>query len=155
MGIVTMKMLLVLLLVGLVASQDTYKCPDGWFLEEDRTGCRCFLIGPDEAVTRSTADLICAGHSGSWVSEFWLGGRAEGRHSEHQPGTWTWDHMNETISWFDWADGQPNNYDHQQMCLTLREYHDPFFPIARDYFWNDETCDRAAHFICENRCAAF
>ena len=63
-------------------------------------------------------------------AEFWLGGRAEGRHSEHQPGTWTWDHMNETISWFDWADGQPNNYDHQQMCLTLREYHDPFFPIV-------------------------
>merc|ERR1711936_1477106 len=125
---VAMQLFLVLAvgLVGLVASQDTYKCPDGWMLEEDRTGCRCFLFGP-----------------------------AEGRHSEHQPGTWTWDHMNETISWFDWADGQPNNYDHQQMCLTLREYHDPFFPIARDYFWNDETCDRPAHFICENRCAAF
>merc|ERR1712107_305257 len=128
------------------------KCPDGWMLEEDRTGCRCFLIGPDEAVTRSTADLICAGHSGSWVAEldhpginywlksrlleaipvgeraeFWLGGRAEGRHSEHQPGTWTWDHMNETIEWFDWGDGQPNNYDHQQMCLTLREYR-PILP---------------------------
>ena len=64
-----MKLLLVLVLVGLVASQDTYKCPDGWMLEEDRTGCRCFLIGPDEAVTRSTADLVCAGHSGSWVAE--------------------------------------------------------------------------------------
>merc|ERR1711936_1307046 len=135
MGVVTMQLLLVLALglVGLVASQDTYKCPDGWMKEEDRTGCRCFLIGPDEAVTRSTADLVCAGHSGSWVAEldhpginywlksrlleaippgeraeFWLGGRAE---------------------------GQPNNYDHQQMCLTLREYHAPFFPIARDYFW--------------------
>jgi len=180
--VATMQLLLVLAvgLVGLVASQDTYSCPDGWMKEEDRTGCRCFLIGPDEAVTRSTADLVCAGHSGSWVAEldhpginywlksrlleaippgeraeFWLGGRAEGRHSEHQPGTWTWDNMNETISWFDWADGQPNNYDHQQMCLTLREYHDPFFPIARDYFWNDETCDRPAHFICENRCAEF
>ena len=69
--IVAMQLLLVLAagLVGLVASQDTYKCPDGWMLEEDRTGCRCFLIGPDEAVTRSTADLVCAGHSGSWVAE--------------------------------------------------------------------------------------
>ena len=38
--------------------------------------------------------------------------------------------MNETITWFDWADDQPNNYDHDQMCLTLREYHDPFFPIV-------------------------
>merc|ERR550517_1172378 len=50
--------------------------------EEDRTGCRCFLIGPDEAVTRSTADLVCAGHSGSWVAEldhpginYWLKSR--------------------------------------------------------------------------------
>merc|ERR1719507_1018840 len=63
---VAMQLLLVLA-VGFVASQDTYKCPDGWMLEEDRTGCRCFLIGPDEAVTRSTADLVCAGHSGSWA----------------------------------------------------------------------------------------
>ena len=69
--IVAMQLLLLLPLafLGLVASQDTYKCPDGWMLEEDRTGCRCFLIGPDEAVTRSTADLVCAGHSGSWVAE--------------------------------------------------------------------------------------
>ena len=129
--------------------------------QEDRSGCRCFLFGPDEAVTRSTADLICAGHSGSWVAEldhpgtpsfffriaqlrfssyillirslllfvafwidvftpginywlksqvlaqipvgerasFWMGGRTEGYHSDHQPGTWTWDHMNETIEW--------------------------------------------------------
>ena len=78
--------------------------------------------------------------------------------------------MNKTIEWFDWADDEPNNYDHNEMCLVLREYHDPFWPIvslsanveycnsskqARDYFWNDETCDRPAHFICENRCAAF
>ena len=69
--LVAMQLLLVFAVgfVGLVASQDTYKCPDGWMLEEDRTGCRCFLIGPDEAVTRSTADLVCAGHSGSWVAE--------------------------------------------------------------------------------------
>ena len=37
--------------------------------QEDRSGCRCFLIGESEAVKRSTADLICAGHSGSWVAE--------------------------------------------------------------------------------------
>ena len=173
---------LLVLTAGLVAAQDTYSCPDGWMkevnistncdkiwqrnlqrcilqsrlrfapLQEDRSGCRCFLFGPDEAVTRTTADLICAGHSGSWVAEldhpgmlflnismctifdelvcallywclpaginywlksqvlsqipvgerasFWLGGRTEGYHSDHQPGTWTWDHMNETIEWW-------------------------------------------------------
>ena len=70
--------------LGLAAAQDTYSCPDGWDKEvtlgkrkekfevcrqEDRSGCRCFLIGESEAVMRSTADLICAGHSGSWVAE--------------------------------------------------------------------------------------
>ena len=66
---------------------------------------------------------------------FWLGGRCQGRHSEHQPGTWTWDHMNETIEWFDWVDGEPNNYDHNEMCLTLTEYHDPFFPIVSTFLF--------------------
>merc|ERR1739845_171182 len=122
------RTLLIAVCLGLAAAQDTYSCPDGWEKEEDRSGCRCFLIGETEAVKRSTADLVCAGHSGSWVAEldhpginywlksrlleaippgqyaaFWLGGRATGRHSEHQPGTWTWDHMNTTIEWFDWA----------------------------------------------------
>jgi len=171
--------LLVAVGLGLAAAQDTYSCPDGWEKEEDRSGCRCFLIGESEAVKRSTADLICAGHSGSWVAEldhpginywlkarlleaippgqyaaFWLGGRATGRHSEHQPGEWRWDHMNTTIEWFDWWDGQPDNYEHHEMCLTLWEQHDPFFPIARDYKWNDMSCDDPAHYICEMRCAA-
>merc|ERR1712031_131616 len=66
-----------------------------------------------------------------------------GYHSDHQPGTWTWDHMNETIQWFDWHDGEPNNFGHNENCLALREYHDPFFPIFRDYFWNDMNCDSA------------
>merc|ERR1711928_163458 len=112
--------------------------------------------GPDEVVTRSTADLICAGHGGSWVAEldhpginywlkaqvlsqipvgerasFWMGGRTSGYHSDHQPGTWTWDHMNETIQWFDWHDGEPNNFGH------------------------NENCDSPHHYICENRCAEF
>ena len=45
------------------------KVPNLSIFQEDRSGCRCFLFGPDEVVTRSTADLICAGHSGSWVAE--------------------------------------------------------------------------------------
>merc|ERR1712203_1050953 len=125
--------LLVAVGLGLAAGQDAYSCPDGWEKGEDRSGCRCFLIGESEAVMRSTADLICAGHSGSWVAEldhpginywlkarlleaippgqyaaFWLGGRATGRHSEHQPGEWRWDHMNTTIEWFEvgWSAGQ-------------------------------------------------
>merc|ERR1719209_1640071 len=61
--------------------------------------------------------------------------------------------MNETIQWFDWHDGEPNNFGHNENCLALREYHDPFFPIFRDYFWNDMNCDSPHHYICENRYA--
>ena len=42
--------LLLILAGGLVAAQDTYKCADGWALEEDRSGCRCFLFAEGEAV---------------------------------------------------------------------------------------------------------
>merc|ERR1712004_603347 len=76
------RTLLLAVCLGLAAAQDTYSCPDGWEKEEDRSGCRCFLIGETEAVKRSTADLICAGHSGSWVAEldhpginYWLKAR--------------------------------------------------------------------------------
>merc|ERR1712071_63249 len=171
-------LLLLLPLLSLVSAQDTYYCPDGWMLEEDRSGCRCFLIGPDEQVTKSTANLVCAGHEG-WVAEldhpginywlkaqlleaipvgeyaaFWLGGTTQGHHSDHYYGEWLWRHRNATIEWFDWADNQPDD-DHQENCLTLWEQHDPFFPVFRDYFWNDYGCDEVAHYICEKTCASY
>ena len=77
----------------------------------------------------------------------------QGRHSENSPGEWIWDSNNSTVEWFDWADGEPNNYDNSgEMCLSMMEIHDPFFPIFRDYFWNDLSCDAAAHYICQNTC---
>merc|ERR1712168_96360 len=79
----------------------------GWFLEEDRSGCRCFYFSESEMVTRDDADVLCAYHDGSWVAEldhpginywlksqllditdvgqyeqFWLGVRSTERHSE-------------------------------------------------------------------------
>ena len=36
---------------------------------------------------------------------------------------------------FDWGDGEPNNYDHHEMCLALWEHHDPFFPIVRSFYF--------------------
>merc|ERR1711992_80182 len=136
-----------------VFAQDTYNCPDGWEKEEDRSGCRCFLISESEAVTRDDADVLCAAH-GSWVAEldhpginywlksklldvtepgrteqFWLGAESGERHSENAPGEWTWPHKNETVSWFDWADGEPNNQQ-GEYCLVMREYHDPSSPSS-------------------------
>ena len=42
-----------LLLAVAATAQDTYKCADGWELEEDRSGCRCFLFAEGEAVRNS------------------------------------------------------------------------------------------------------
>merc|ERR1711926_1951 len=173
-----MKLLLLtlcsLLSVGL--AQDTYHCPDGWLLQEDTSGCRCFYFSAAEMVTRNDADALCAFHNGAWVAEmdspginywlksqlldlthpgefaqFWLGAFTEGRHNENNPGEWWWPHKNETVQWFDWGEGEPSNLG-VEGCLAMMEYHDAEDPLTRDYFWNDFVCDETAHYICENVC---
>merc|ERR1711982_260230 len=90
---------------------DTYHCPDGWLLEEDRSGCRCFMFSGGESVTRDDADILCQFHD-AWVAEldhpginywlkaellkmtepgqwnqFWLGAKTTGRHDpDHKRG---------------------------------------------------------------------
>merc|ERR1719507_1046587 len=100
--------ILLTLLVSYTLAQDTYHCPDGWTLEEDSSGCRCFLISGSEAVTKSDAEILCDFHDGAWVAEldhpginYWLGAFTEERHSEGSPGDWWWSHKNESVSWFD------------------------------------------------------
>merc|ERR1719180_3867 len=102
-----MKLIILTLLVSYTLAQDTYHCPDGWTLEEDSTGCRCFLISGSEAVSKDDADILCNFHDGAWVAEldhpginywlksellsttevgefgqFWLGAYTEERHSD-------------------------------------------------------------------------
>ena len=77
-------------------------------------------------------------------AQFWLGATTDvrfllasllclmfalqGRHDpDHNQGVWTWPHKGSEVGWFDWADGEPNDY-HNENCLVLHEYHDPFFP---------------------------
>merc|ERR1711862_329724 len=57
------------LLLSYTLAQDTYHCPDGWTLEEDSSGCRCFLISGREQVTKQDADILCDFHDGAWVAE--------------------------------------------------------------------------------------
>ena len=64
-----MLLLLASLSLSSVLSQDTFRCPDGWTLEEDITGCRCFLIASQETVTKEDADILCDSHDGAWVAE--------------------------------------------------------------------------------------
>ena len=172
-----MKFLLALSLACSVLAQDTYHCPDGWVLEEDRSGCRCFWFNGAERVTRDDASILCSAHD-SWVAEldhpginywlksqllnmfeagdrvqFWMGAFTGERHSENQPGEWIWPHKNETVQWFDWADGQPNN-QYGQYCMGMMEVHDPWY-FYRDYFWNDLDCDGNHHYICEKKCPQY
>jgi len=165
---------LFLVSLGLVVSQDTYHCPDGWLIEEDRSGCRCFLLGPDEKVPKNHADILCATHGG-WVAEldhpginywlkakmldaspvgeradYWLGATTKGYHNENHWGEWTWPHKNQTVKWFDWANNEPNDY-HNENCLVMHEYY-TWLPLFRDYYWNDKGCDTMAHYICQKEC---
>ena len=66
-----MKLFLLTLcsLLSLGLAQDTYHCPDGWLLQEDTSGCRCFYFSAAEMVTRNDADALCAFHNGAWVAE--------------------------------------------------------------------------------------
>ena len=94
--------------------------------------------------------------------QFWLGAETKVSMSEMQfkdnpylhiqgQGEWWWPHKNESVGWFDWAQGQPDNF-HGEDCVVMREYHNPLLPILRDYFWNDYGCRGSAHYICENTC---
>merc|ERR1712002_550761 len=175
----TMKLLLLTLgsILSLGFTQDTYHCPDGWMLEEDRSGCRCFWFNGAESVTRDDASLLCAAHD-SWVAEldhpginywlksqllnnfeagdrvqFWMGAFTGDRHSENMPGEWIWPHKNETVKWFDWAPNEPNNY-YGEYCMGMMEVHDPFY-FYRDYYWNDLDCDGTHHYICEKKCPQY
>ena len=55
--------------MSLGLAQDTYHCPDGWLLQEDTSGCRCFYFSAAEMVVRNDADALCAFHNGAWVAE--------------------------------------------------------------------------------------
>jgi len=79
-------------------------------------------------------------------TQYWLGARDFGYHSEHVPGTWIWETRNETVTWFDWGEDEPNNFNGQN-CLTYLLYTD-IFGNSR-FHWNDWDCDEPADFICE------
>merc|ERR1711874_190141 len=141
-----MKYLLVVCLLSSVLAQDTYHCPDGWVLEEDRSGCRCFWFQGAESVTRDDADILCA-YREAWVAEldhpginYWLKSQLL---NMFLPG-------DRTNFWMGAFTGEPNNY-YGEYCMGMMEVHDPFY-FYRDYYWNDVDCDTPHHYICEKKC---
>merc|ERR1711915_742079 len=65
---------------------------------------------------------------------------------DHDWGYWTWDHAGTEVTWFDWADNEPNDW-HSQNCLTYLTFFDPFGFHATH--WNDWDCEQTARYICE------
>jgi hypothetical protein len=178
-----MKSAIALLLILAVESfsQDTYHCPDGWYVYQRGEEVHCYLLD-NEYVTHETAGMICKmefkGYKG-WVAEvlnpevnnflknvlyedeidpnqgnqWWLGAYTKEKdHDDHHPGMWKWPHYNVTASWFDWADGEPNNMHNDENCLTFYEYRNPDKPQYRDFLWNDNECFGLARTICEGPC---
>merc|ERR1719508_645688 len=78
--------------------------------------------------------------------QYWLGARDHGHHDAHRPGDWIWENRNTSVQWFDWGEGEPNNWNGQN-CLTYLLYENIFG--YKDFKWNDWDCDVAADFICE------
>merc|ERR1711915_478419 len=78
--------------------------------------------------------------------QWWIGATCDGHHDDHDWGYWTWDHAGTEVTWFDWADGEPNDW-HRQNCLAYLTFFDPFgFHVTQ---WNDWDCDKTARYICE------
>jgi len=175
-----LALLLAVSFATLAAGQDTYHCPDGWYWQEHHGVGHCFWFSMEQ-VTKDDADILCSFHNGGylveidrvvfnywiksmllelytpdakapWGNQFWLGAVTEDHHSDHVNGNWRWPHGNSSVEWFDWGDGEPNDY-HTQFCMTYMEYRNPLWPSARDYYWNDWYCNEVAHYICAQECA--
>merc|ERR1711860_59079 len=149
-------------------AQDTNFCNDDWDLYtlSTETGDHhlCFLFGQEREqvpygpvlnswITEKLLEKIS--RSGTpeerrpqYGTQYWLGARDFGFHNEHVPGTWMWETRNTTVNWFDWGDGEPNNFNGQN-CLTYLLYTD-LFGVSR-FHWNDWDCEAAADYICEKR----
>merc|ERR1712038_303188 len=148
----TMRTLSLLLLAASAFAQETHVCDDGWDLYtitwEGVEHHSCFKFGgTEEKLTYSTALAACHGMGeGVFMAEVpW------GPNLNHWIGEWYWEYSNRTIQWFDWGDGEPNNANGGQNCLTYMLYEDIIFPQFKDFKWNDWGCDQTAHFICEKR----
>merc|ERR1711963_513087 len=83
--------------------------------------------------------------------QWWIGAKSYTKHNKHMPGEWIWEHLNETVTWFDWAPDQPDDW-HRQRCMTYLRY-----SYGDDYVfynWNDWDCNTVADYICQKDCAS-
>lgn len=53
-----------------------------------------------------------------------------------------WMGHDEPISFNDWANGEPNNYNLNEDCIELKF-------VGGTWKWNDTACDSKLYFVCE------
>merc|ERR1711892_916928 len=165
-------------LAALVASQDSYHCPDDWEWQEHNGHGHCFFFSTEQ-VTKQDAEILCSFHEGwlleidrpalnywikaqllekytekadakvPWGNQFWMGAVTMDHHNDHVNGNWMWPKQNVSVDWFDWGENEPNDY-HTQFCMTYMEWRGIW---NKDYFWNDYNCDGVGHYICMKECA--
>ncbi|XP_062568465.1 perlucin-like protein [Saccostrea cucullata] len=135
-----------------VAAVSAAPCPPGW-IQNDST-CYSFVTSSKEHWT--SASYHCSLHSASLVevdsstendflrkhsidmgihSDFWIG-----LTDDSSEGNWEWLPSGNTVSFSDWAPGQPDN-GHNEDCVLLSH--------SKHYHWNDDQCDNSHYFICE------
>jgi len=80
-----------------------------------------------------------------WDSQWWIGATCSGPHSSHHYGNWTWDSSGVEVTYFDWMQDEPNDFETQN-CLAYVPNYSGFGSYSLQ--WNDHQCDGVARFIC-------
>ncbi|XP_046568006.1 perlucin-like protein [Haliotis rubra] len=139
--------------VAIAAGQTT--CPDSW----THYGTSCYAFYNMQA-TFIDAVSLCSSFGGSYLAEIetedenkhiqaymqlqntagidgvWLGGNDIMAES-----LWVWDKSEKPIQYFDWANGQPDDTDRTQNCMSLWK--------RFNYQWADHYCTEKLAFLCE------
>merc|ERR1711976_382534 len=104
----------------------------------------------NDAIKRMLYEAVGQNNFGTpgfnFQDQWWIGATVQGHHDDHHFGNWTWDHNGVSLDWFDFYDGEPNDW-HSQNCLTYLKDQDIFGYGV--YHWNDWGCDYVARYICE------
>lgn len=80
--------------------------------------------------------------AGTGSKDYWIGLTDADVENE-----WRWCNGRKLAMYFNWATGQPNNYNNDQDCVAIRK--GPFYDIDYDGEWHDDACTDKKGFICE------
>ncbi|CAG2232216.1 unnamed protein product [Mytilus edulis] len=96
--------------------------------------------GGENAFLTDTIELIKNGIGKRDIDDrdFWLGGT-----DEVIEGVWVWAPTGKDLTYTNWLQGNPDNWNTNENCLELVLSHDVLGK------WNDQECSFVSHFICE------